>query len=101
MRWLKIADSRYRKALATVIALTCVSLLLRFVIGNVEAQAALPTSSSLVLEFLSGILLSCLVIRWIYRTTWGKVLLIWLLTVLAGAVNVALVFLLIKLFVLE
>ena len=98
----------YLRALGAMLVLT----LLEFLLGlgvTISIQGLLPVLglepvTTLLIGFaqiVALVLLSWIVIYWMFRTTFVKAILVWLSRVLAGALMLAFAFLVIKPFVLE
>jgi signal peptidase I len=104
----KVPQITYRRALATLLVLTLVEFLLGFSV-NILVKKLLPSlEAEVVTALLIGIVqitatlfLSWLVIRWMFRTTFVKAILVWLSRVVAGGLMLACAFLVIKPLVLE
>jgi signal peptidase I len=100
-RWLGISGTSYRKALAAVIAITCIGLLLHAGLGGAEAlNARFPLVWPLI-ESVTGLVLSWLVIKGIFQTSLAKAMLAWLTMLFAVGTNLAVVYLVVMPFALE
>src|SRR5262249_47677051 len=99
-RGLRIAQIRYWWALLTMLAIAGFSLVLMMCAAALATIAGPPLIQT-VLEMILGAAGSCLLIQWMFATSLWKAIPAWLATLLAGAVALALVFLLIRPYVVE
>jgi signal peptidase I len=97
-RWLKIPNITFKRSMAGVVLILIVEItgFVGFTLLGARADLALALA-----EVGVGLLLSSLLIARLFRTSFGKAILAWLVLLIPAGINYALVFPLIKPFVLE
>lgn len=101
-RWARIPQITFKRCLATMFLLGVIQVLL--VPMNVVSKEQLPALPSYFLplvELIVGLLITWLVIKWMFQTSYPRAVLAWLPTLIVTIASIAFIFLVIKPYVME